>query len=95
LFLDNGTVATRALTWVEECCFWREASRIGTAGETSASSSAHESSAAPLDQPAGIGLAIAKELLAHDYVVFANGRNEERLTKAFAELSGPQRARVM
>jgi NADP-dependent 3-hydroxy acid dehydrogenase YdfG len=44
---------------------------------------------------AGIGLAIAKDLLAHGYTVFANGRNEERLTKAYADLPGPQRSRVM
>jgi hypothetical protein len=44
---------------------------------------------------AGIGLAIAKDLLAQGYTVFANGRSEERLTKAFADLSGPQRSRVM
>jgi hypothetical protein len=44
---------------------------------------------------AGIGLAIAKDLLAHGYTVFANGRNEERLAKAFADLPGPQRAHVM
>jgi signal transduction histidine kinase len=44
---------------------------------------------------AGIGLAIAKDLLAHGYTVFANGRNEERLAKAFADLPSPQRARVM
>jgi hypothetical protein len=96
--LDN-TVLLHASLRGAMAAAWGSTRADGAALKLEASSSAArvaESQRSPQPTlPAGIGLAIARELLALGYTVFANGRNEARLIKAFSDLPDAQRSRVM